>query len=104
MCEATSLYVANTILQQLGGGRFKLMTGAKQFMGDARSLSFKLPSRFATGGINYVKVVLTPADTYTMIFGKTRGTSFRILAVVEGVYDDMLRAIFTQQTGLDCTM
>lgn len=38
------LQVANTILMQLGGRRFSMMTGAKQFVAIERRLLFALPA------------------------------------------------------------
>ena len=38
--------VAETILAQLGGRKFQVMTGAKYFLGGADYLQFKLPSNF----------------------------------------------------------
>ena len=40
---ATDLTVANTILQQLGGNKFRVMTGAKNFVGSNDALTFRLP-------------------------------------------------------------
>lgn len=96
--------IATTILEQLGGGRFVMMTGAKNLMSDTNALSFRLPSNFATGGINYVRVELAADDTYTLTFGKVWGVKYAVKATVAGVYCDMLRSVFTSNTGLDCTL
>lgn len=50
--------ISNTILEQLGGGRFVLMTGAKHLVSHSDALSFRLPSRFAKDGINYGNYIL----------------------------------------------
>lgn len=96
--------VAKTILEQLGGSRFRAFTGAKNFTaGDSEgggSLSFKLPANIATKGINYVKVSLTAADDYTMEFGKIWGTKYTVLATSETIYCDMLQDEFLNKTGL----
>lgn len=96
--------VAETILAQLGGRRFLAMTGAKNLMSDGPALRFNLPSNFATGGINFVKVTLTAADDYTIEFGKIRGMKYKVITTKDGVYCDNLRAVFTAVTGLDCTL
>jgi hypothetical protein len=90
------------LLQQLGGRKFTTMTGAKNFVYSEKDnwLSFRLPSRFATDGINYVKITLVN-DLYTMEFGKVWGTKYTKLHEIEGVYCDMLQSIFTKYTGLD---
>ena len=97
----SNLQTANTILAQLGGKRFVVMTGAKNFVGSADSLGFSLPARFAKGGINKVRVTLTPDDLYTVEFFKLRGVDIRVIAQVEGIYADQLQSAFTEATGLD---
>jgi hypothetical protein len=92
--------IAGTILKQLGGRRFIVMTGAKSFMGHADALSFQLPSNFATKGINYIKVTLNLMDTYDITFGKIRGTKYAVISTVEGVYVDQLRSMISSTTGL----
>lgn len=95
--------IATTILQQLGGRKFQVMTGAKNFIshGAENALSFKLPSRFALKGINYVKVILDASDTYTVIFGKVLGRTYKEIARYSDIYNDMLQSLFTRETGLD---
>lgn len=103
---ATSLDVANEILNQLGGRRFAAFTGAKNFVGDASSLSFSLPGNrgFTKDGINVVKVTLTPMDVYTVEFCRVRRSGFEmkrtVIATVENVYNDNLREVFEEYTGL----
>lgn len=98
----TDMAVANTILEQLGGNRFRVMTGAKNFMGDASSLTFRLPStpHFVKQGINCVKVTLTPADTYTVEFMKIRGMKLAQVAEHSDVYAEDLRNLISETTGL----
>lgn len=93
--------VAQTILEQLGGRKFVVMTGAHTCLSDGNALSFKLPSRFATNGINYVKITLTPDDVYDMEFGKAWGMKYTVLDRKTGIYNDMLQRVFTNVTGLD---
>ena len=114
------LTIARTILTQLGGNKFIAMTGARGFSShDAMTgakgpaLSFQLPSRFAKGGINYVKVYLTPADTYSVAFYKVgpqpsmkrmlQGAkqTITLVAEVDDVHVEQLRSIFSSHTGLD---
>lgn len=98
--------VARTILAQLGGNRFIAMTGAKNFThaedGLGR-LAFKLP-RKAKDGINYVAIRLETNDTYTVIFSSLTGLSVRVVNEIEMAYAQDLRRLFTEATGLDCTM
>lgn len=104
MTTATNATVAQTIIDQLGGRGFIAMTGARNLHYTATTLSFQLPSRFAKDGINAITITLTPADTYTVRFAKTWGMKFKELATVEDVYNDQLRRVFTERTGLDCTL
>src|SRR5207248_1942908 len=99
--------VAETILEQLGGQRFIAMTGAKNFLGDSNALGFKLPAGIARDGINHVRITLDPSDTYTVVFtklGRAPGYAVTVIAEVENVHDDSLRAVFTRYTGLDTSM
>ena len=93
---------ANIIIQQLGGQRFKIMTGAKFFVADAagQSLTFKIGSG-AKDGINIVKVTLTPADLYDIEFMKARGLTVTSKGKTEGLYAEQLCAVFTGATGFD---
>ena len=98
----SNLDVAKTILEQLGGGRFIAMTGARDFLGDANSLKFRLPK--AKDGINCVQITLEPSDTYTVKFMRIgdRRTMYRVTekSVHEDIYFDQLQELFTRQTGL----
>ena len=94
--------VAETILAQLGGQRFIAMTGAREFLGDAKVLQFKLP-RGAKDGCNAVRIELDASDTYTVTFYKVgRAPTYKLttLASVEHVYSDSLRRVFESHTGL----
>ena len=89
-----------TIFDQLGGNKFKVMTGAKNFCYSTEEnfLSFSIGKN--EKGINRVKIILTPADDYTMQFAYVRGTNYKIKKTVEGVYCDMLQDVFTKETGM----
>ena len=90
----TDMTVARTILDQLGGARFVAMTGAKDFVGSADGVTFKVgtnPKR-----VSQVRVTLMPADVYAMTF-------FRIgkaPQIESDVYCNMLEAVFSERTGL----
>lgn len=96
--------VASVILEQLGGNRFAVMTGAKNFVSDGNSLRFKLPANFAKDGINLVRITLDPSDTYSLEFMKMRGTNVQTIATREGVYAEDLRKVFKTETGLDTSL
>lgn len=94
----TDMTVANTILAQLGGNRFRMMTGAKDFVGGAAMLMFKIGTG-AKNKINKVRVTLDAFDTYTVEFFNIRGVNVKTIAKHEGIYADMLQDIFTSETG-----
>ena len=63
--------VAQTILSQLGGGRFVMMTGAKHLMSTSTQrggLRFQLPAtpHFVKNRIRVMEIVLTEADLYDL--------------------------------------
>lgn len=92
--------VAQTILRQLGGSRFRAMTGATSFTSGPASLSFRLGRN--PKGIAAVVVELDASDTYTVTFFKRKPfpVCVAVEAEVRGVYCDSLARVFTAQTGL----
>ncbi len=99
-----STEVAETILVQLGGGRFITITGARNFLADGNTLRFRLPSNFAKLGINVVSVRLNGRDLYDVTFTRVRGNRSMVIAEHQDVYSDSLREIFTSETGLDTSL
>lgn len=97
--------VARTILDQLGGGRFIVMTGAKNFIGDERSLTFKIGKN--CNNINYVRIVYNRIpDHYNMEFyrasvSKKTGPQKKEVARYDGIFFDQLQPLFTKTTGMD---
>lgn len=92
--------IAQTIIQQLGGRRFSVMTGAHTFIALESGLQFKLP-RGAKNKANLVRITLTPLDLYTVEFIKYRNLEQKVISTHEMVYFDQLQELFTEQTGLD---
>jgi hypothetical protein len=94
--------VANTILEQLGGRKFLVMTGAKNLIGSQTSLTMKVNGRYQGKKVNKVTIRLDPSDTYTVEAGyfAMRQLTTEIRATREGVYCDNLQAVFTSLTGL----
>jgi hypothetical protein len=85
---------AQTVLQQLGGRMFLMMTGAKQFVAGADTLAFRIGSNAKR--ISKVAVTLGADDLYTVTFYRAA----KAVAVREGIYCDQLQAVFTTETGL----
>jgi len=94
--------IANTILNQIGGRKFVVMTGAKDFIDLKNGLQFRLPStpHYTRDGINSVRVTLEADDTYKVEFWKVRGINAKQVASVDQVYADNLQHIFSTYTGL----
>ncbi|QIG65723.1 hypothetical protein phiOC_p058 [Ochrobactrum phage vB_OspM_OC] len=101
--KQTDKVVAETILAQMGGKRFAMMTGAKNFVAGDLSLRFNIPGSLTKKHINTVIVTLDEAaDLYVMEFGKfsKKTMEFTSISKVKGVYCDMLEDIFETETGL----
>ena len=100
--------IAQTILKQLGGNKFIVMTGSYNFLNTGKGLSMHL--RKNKIGAQYLQIVLGDNDLYTMTFSKTKKVmdprygikvdSLVILKETKNVYADMLQDIFTSTTGL----
>ena len=89
----------HVILEQLGGNRFRAMTGARDFVWDgvAQRLTFRLP--WPT--INMVRVTLNAKDLYDVEFCHYRALKLTVKARATDVYAEDLQRIFTANTGLD---
>lgn len=98
--------IAQTILAQLGGGKFRAMTGAKQFLCGPSMLQFDLPARFAKNRATKVRIDLDANDEYTVTFFRWVKAKLECvqLSKHDGVQVSNLREIFTRETGLDCTL
>jgi hypothetical protein len=89
--------IAKTILEQLGGNRFMVMTGARQLTAFNNGLAFKIGRNSSQA--NYVKIELTGMDLYDMTFSRV-GKEIVVLHRDEGLYNDMLQDRFTKFTGM----
>lgn len=96
-----SVEVAQTILQQLGGNRFIVMTGAKHFGWYPDELKFQIPASWTKNKARYVSVKLTADDTYTVTFKRLKRVDLVTVGEFTGIYADMLQKTFTDATGLD---
>lgn len=92
--------IANTILEQLGGRRFAIMTGAKEFGQTEKGLYFKLP------GGKHFKIVLNGNDLYDMSyirngrFYKGNYIDAKTLSHRDDICVENMREVFTSMTGL----
>ena len=102
--------VADTILEQLGGNRFVVMTGSSHFVSDKNTLRMHLAKNKSRA--NRLDITLDWDDTYKMVFYKYTAPRFNkktyqftndrteIIKVYSGVYFDMLQELFTEVTGM----
>jgi hypothetical protein len=104
--------IAEEIMRQLGGRRFVVMTGAKDFCSQkgANWLEFKIGRNASKS--NFIKITLTGNDDYTMEFFKVSYPRLNkktwtwseykkvLVKKLEGIYCDGLQDAFTETTGL----
>ena len=103
--------VANTILQQMGGNRFIVMTGSHHFVSDGNTLIMQLARNASKA--NRLYITLDPVtDLYTMRFfrfteGRLNRQTFERapdkiteIKLYEDVFADQLENLFTHVTGL----
>ena len=91
-------WIGQTILKQLGDQRFAVMTGAKNFILEARGLSFSIPKNKSRA--NRVSIELQGNDLYRVTFGIYRKLEFKPLDVFEDIYNMQLAGLFENYTGL----
>lgn len=93
---------AYSIIAQLGGNRFKSMTGAKDFAFGSDGLTFKIGRN--ANRINGVRINLESTDEYTVEFLRINKNGISIFSRHEQVYCDQLQELFTRQTGMYTTL
>ncbi len=96
--------VAQTIYEQLGGKRFGLITGSKDFkyLNDdkkGKGITFTVP-RGRPNYIDRVKIYLSPLDTYTMEFYSGEA----LYTDKHNVYVENMLDVFESETGLYATL
>lgn len=101
--------VTKTIIEQLGGQKFFVMTGAKPVTGGkGKELTLKLsPTLQTKDGINSVTIGLNGEDLYDVTFAKYTNrpkAAYTVVDEVKGVYAEDLRRIFTEHTGLETSL
>ena len=100
--------VADIIYSQLGGNKFRAMTGASSFAKSSDTLTFRLPVRSTKDKISGVRIKYeTGSDDYTVTFLALRGSfsaddKLRVeeVKVCNGIYAEQLTEVFERYTGL----
>lgn len=90
--------IGMAIWEQLGGHRFALFTGAKQFVTTENGLQFMIPR---TKNIRKVKIELTGEDLYTVAFYSYNRSQPKLLDSVHAVDCNQLQKVFERKTGLE---
>jgi len=91
--------IARTILDQLGGHKFRVMTGAKNFLDHGNALSMRIGRNSSNS--NYLKVSLNSMDLYDVHFSKlTRKFEEKSVKEYNNVYADSLVELFESHTGM----
>ena len=95
----SDMRVAETILEQLGGNKFCMMTGAKNLGGTENSLSMRI-GRNKTSS-NYLKITLNMMDLYDVRFSRvTKMMSERSVTEYNDVFCENLVEVFEKHTGM----
>ena len=90
---------AKTLLRQLGGNKFIMMTGAKQMSIGKDGLTMKIGRN--SKSITHVAIDLDRGkDLYTMKFIRVRKGIPKVVKQYDSVYADNLNNIFEKETGL----
>lgn len=89
--------VGNIILQQLGGNKFTVMTGAHNFVTGNKSLTFRIPNR----SINMVEIKLNGRDQYDVTYYRYAKLVAKPVKIETDIDAEMLQERFTAVTGLD---
>lgn len=99
----TNQTIAKTILAQFGGREFLLVTGSKNLVATENGLHFKVGRNGKK--VTHVRVTLDDNDTYTVEFCKWNGRKLEmnVISKHEGIYCDMLKDLFYDNTGMYCT-
>lgn len=106
--------VAQIILEQLGGNKFVVMTGSKNFLDDGNTLRMALTKNASKA--NRLWITLEADDTYTMRFFKYTPGGWKVnhktgtvtdkpekieeVKTYKMIYCDQLQELFTEVTGL----
>ena len=96
---------AKVLLKQLGGNKFIMMTGAKNFGLGPKGIGFKIGRN--SKKINYIRIDLDRGkDLYNIEFirmARKKGEvspTLKVVKKIKGVYADQLQKMFTKYTGM----
>ena len=91
--------VANEIYRTLGGHKFVVMTGAKNFIDLKNGIRMKI-GRNKTNS-NYLKITLNMMDLYDVRFSRVSPMGGeRSVTEYNNIYNDSLVEVFEKHTGM----
>jgi hypothetical protein len=93
------MMVAETIYQQLGGGRMATMIGVSRIRHGNDRLIVRFKAR-ALNGINKFEIILDPCDSYTVKLYRETAKGDTLKYETSGIYCDQLIELLEKQTGL----
>ena len=95
--------IAETILQQLGGNKFRVMTGAKNFSYTDNSLRMRIGRNSSNS--NYMEITLNGNDLYDITFAKvTKMGEMKSVKEFNDVYVENMKEVFTAHTGMHTSL
>jgi len=95
-----NLTIAKTIIQQLGGNKFIVMTGARNIFADGQGVTMQIMKNKSKA--KYVSIILNSLDLYDMQFKSIdKDLNLIIRAEANNIYFEDLETIFTNITGLN---
>ena len=96
-------HIANEIYRQLGGNKFRVMTGAKMMVSTENGIRMRI-GRNKTNA-NFMEGSLNSLDLYDVTFAKlTKMGEMKSVKEYDNVYNDMLVSIFESHTGMYTTL
>jgi len=104
MTQEQKMSIANTAINQLAESTGKLiaMTGANTFIiGNNGEITFKFKM---CRKANYCRIKLNGKDLYDMEFLKITPKFSKTIKVYDDIYNDMLKPLFEEFTGLCLSM
>jgi len=89
--------IAKTILHQLGGNKFIVMTGANNFIATENGLRMNI--RRNKSGAKWLSITLNGNDLYDLEFSGIKKKDYHVFKSYNDVYNDQLCQIFEAVTG-----
>ncbi len=90
--------VSQTILSQLGGRRFTIMTGAKHHFGE-RALTIRMPKTGKDKSNTWVITLNGATDTYDIETFFVRGATRNLKSTFTDIYAENLVELFERVSG-----